>query len=224
MVTSTKLDLSIVVASLAAFLITTALVLSRVSQNADLQATLQVNHYDLGPIATNLMVVLTHYGREVVWGLLVVVTFLLGNKRTKLIAAELAPLFVVGILLGDASKVLINRQRPVDTSIILRVSADTSSSSFPSGHALIVSIGVAFCAARFRHKAVAAVLIVEAALVCYSRVYVGVHYLTDVVGGVFLGIAITLLGAPLVEKYLRAIFEKLLEPIVLVIREGPLNA
>ena len=221
--TNTRLELAIGVAGLAGFLITTVLVLSGASQSTDFQATLQVNQYDLGPIGTSLMVVLTDYGREVVWGLLVVVTFLLGDKRTKLVAVELVLLFVVGIFLGDALKILISRQRPLDSGIILRVPADIGPSSFPSGHALIVSIGAALCAVRFRHKAVAAVLIVEATLVCYSRVYVGVHYATDIVGGVFLGIAIALLGAPLFDKYLRAILEKLLEPIVLVLREGPLN-
>ena len=210
---------------LIGFLITTAFVVSRVSQNGDLQSAIQMNQYYLGSAGTVLMVLLTNYGREVVWGLVVVVLFLVGNRHTKLLAVELALLFVAGIVVGDVAKAVYYRPRPYledPAAIILRVAGDLES-AYPSGHALIVSIGAAFCVARFRHKTVAAVLAFEAALVCYSRVYVGLHYPLDVVGGVFLGVAIALIGSLAIEKYLWRFIEKLVEPLVVVLREGPLN-
>lgn len=184
-----------------------------------------MNQYYLGSAGTVLMVLLTNYGREVVWGLVVVVLFLVGNRHTKLLAVELALLFVAGIVVGDVAKAVYYRPRPYledPAAIILRVAGDLES-AYPSGHALIVSIGAAFCVARFRHKTVAAVLAFEAALVCYSRVYVGLHYPLDVVGGVFLGVAIALIGSLAIEKYLWRFIEKLVEPLVVVLREGPLN-
>ena len=210
---------------LIGFLMTTVLVVSGVSQNGDLQSAMQVNQYYLGSVGTFLMVLLTKYGREVVWGLVVVVMFLVGNRRAKLLAVELALLFLCGIIVGDVAKALYYRPRPYlfdPSAFILRVAGDVDS-SYPSGHALIVSIGAAFCLARFRHKTVGAVLAFEAALVCYSRVYLGVHYPLDVVGGVFLGVAIALIGSLAIEKYLWPVLEKLLEPIIVVLREGPLN-
>ena len=65
----------------------------------------------------------------------------------KLLTIELGVLFAVGIVAGELSKVFIDRLRPFETisGIMTRVSID-SSSSFPSGHALITSIG-----ALFRH-------------------------------------------------------------------------
>ena len=221
----TGLELAAGLTGLIGFFITTAFVVSRVSQNVDLQSAIQVNQYYLGSAGTVLMVLLTNYGREVVWGLVVVVLFLVGNRRTKLVAVELALLFLSGIIIGDVAKSLYYRQRPYlfdPAAISLRVARDIDS-SYPSGHALIVSIGAAFCLARFRHKTVGAVLAFEAALVCYSRVYVGVHYPLDVVGGVFLGIAVALIGSLAIEKYLWPVLEKLLEPIIVVLREGPLN-
>ena len=221
----TGLELAAGLTGLIGFFITTAIVVSRVSQNVDLQSAIQVNQYYLGSAGTVLMVLLTNYGREVVWGLVVVVLFLVGNGRTKLVAVELALLFLSGIIIGDVAKSLYYRPRPYlfdPAAISLRVARDIDS-SYPSGHALIVSIGATFCLARFRHKTVGAVLAFEAAFVCYSRVYVGVHYPLDVVGGVFLGIAVALIGSLAIEKYLWPVLEKLLEPIIVVLREGPLN-
>jgi membrane-associated phospholipid phosphatase len=211
-------------ASLAGFVIVTGLVVSGSSQNIDLQAARMVNSFDLGLLGTSLMVLLTKYGREVVWGLLVIVMFLLGGNRTKLLAMELAVLFVAGIIVGDIAKMLVDRLRPyaVDSSIILRVPPETDS-SYPSGHALIVSIGASFCIARFRRRVLAILLAAEAALVCYSRVYVGVHYPLDVVGGILLGTSIALIGASLVERYLWSILGKLLEPISMILKNGPLD-
>ena len=208
---------------LAGFIIVTAFVASRISQSLDLQAALLVNNYDLGSVGTTLMIWLTEYGREVVWSLLVVVMFLFGDKRTKLLAMELAVLFVAGIVIGDLAKLLVGRARPDPASgIVLRVLAETDP-SYPSGHALIVSIGAAFGLARFRRRILAGLLGLEAALVCYSRVYVGVHYPLDVTGGVLLGIAIALVGGRVVEKYLVRVLGKLLEPISMILREGPLD-
>ncbi len=208
---------------LLGFVIVTALVVSGVSQNADLQAALLVNGYYLGSSGTSLMVLVTSYGREVVWGLLVIVMFLAGSKRTKLLAVELAALFIIGIVIGDFAKILVQRPRPdLANGIVLRVPAEPDP-SYPSGHALIVSIGAAFALAKFRRKTLAALLAVEAGLVCYSRVYVGVHYPLDVVGGVLLGIAIALTGAVAVERVLGQVFEKLLEPIMMVLKTGPLD-
>ncbi len=138
--------------SLFGFIITTVLVVSGVSQNADLGAALLVNHYDLGSVGTSLMVLVTSYGREVVWGLLVIIMFLVGGKRTKLLAVELVALFIIGILVGDLAKMLVQRPRPdLASGIVLRVPAETDP-SYPSGHVLIVSIGAAFAIARFHRK------------------------------------------------------------------------
>ena len=50
-------------------------------------------------------------------------------------------LFLLGALVGDLSKILLPRPRPFPTiPVTLRVPNETDS-SYPSGHALIVSIG-----------------------------------------------------------------------------------
>ena len=207
------------------FVIISVLVASGVSQSADLQAALAVNLYDLGGVGTNIMVLVTQYGREVVWGLLITAMFLFGTKRTKILSIELAGLIVAGILIGEAAKILFDRTRPsLADGIVYRIQVSpTDLLAYPSGHALIVAIGAAFCLARFRRRIPALLLTLEAALVCYSRVYVGVHYPLDVVGGVLLGATIALLGVRVVEKYFSPLIEKLVEPILLVLKQGPLD-
>lgn len=83
----------------------------------------------------------------------------------------------------------IDRERPPlrypDPAPLVHV---PGSSSFPSGHA---TVGFA-CAAVLALVAprLALPLYVLAALVAWSRVYVGVHYPLDVLGGAVLGVAL----------------------------------
>lgn len=196
-------------AGLGLFAIVTLLVFSGRLQTADAAGALLVNGYDLGSLGTILMQLFTNYGRELVWGLLVLVMLLFGNRNTKTMAIELGVLFLIGILVGDVAKILLPRPRPFPTvPLTLRIPNETDS-SYPSGHALIVSIGAAFCLARFQRRIVAGLLTVEAGVVCYSRVYLGVHYPLDVAGGVALGIAIALVGESLLRKFLLPYFTRI---------------
>jgi membrane-associated phospholipid phosphatase len=107
-------------------------------------------------------------------------------------------------------------------TIITRIPTDLDS-SYPSGHALIVSIGAAFSVAKFRRKAVALLFVLEAALVCYARVYVGMHYPLDVVGGIFLGIGIVGVGLFLMERYLGRPMADVASWVTRVLKDGPLK-
>jgi undecaprenyl-diphosphatase len=62
--------------------------------------------------------------------------------------------------------------------------------SFPSGHATVSFACAAVLAAALPRLRVP--LFALAALIAFSRVYVGVHYPSDVVGGAALGILIAI--------------------------------
>lgn len=103
-----------------------------------------------------------------------------------------------GISTG-VTKNLVERVRPDDITHLVQVSGF----SYPSGHSLVSAslyLTIAILAARYVPTTKSRVLLFGLAtavifLVGMSRVYLGVHYATDVVSGVFLGVAWALLLA-----------------------------
>ena len=98
-----------------------------------------------------------------------------------------------GLLLNGVLKLGFNRPRP---SIFLP-SVHAVSSSFPSGHAMssaVVYGTVAYLAARLYRRRWARGVVMTFAfvvivLISFSRMYLGVHYPSDVVAGVLIGLA-----------------------------------
>ena len=196
---------------------------------ADYSAALWINGLDLGAPTSSILVYASLFGREYFWTAVVALMFVLGDKRTKAVAFGLSAVLVVGIFAGEGAKALVMRERPFDyvitsltSEITLRVPYD-STSSFPSGHALIVSIGAFYFFLTFRKKWVAALLTIEAALVCVSRVYVGAHFPLDVVGGVALGAAIAFGGLAFGRRYVKSNVKALARAISSALGDGPLH-
>lgn len=152
------------------------------------------------------------YGREYFWIPIVVLMWVLGgafnNKEAKKGALMLVIVFLLIIIIGLALKTVYYRPRPfLSLSNVLVFVPKDLDSSFPSGHALIVAGGAAI-AAFFLKKRYSLPLIAEAILVSYSRIYVGVHYPTDVLAGVFLGVGIAFIAYTILEdnKYFNRLF------------------
>jgi undecaprenyl-diphosphatase len=146
-----------------------------------------VNQWNPSPIFNIIMISLSLYGRELVWGGLVIVFLLFGNEKQKKNGLILLILFIILLATGVIVKTVDFRLRPYDalSNVRLLVSPEMDS-SFPSGHTLIVVGGAIVSLIRMNRKW-AFLLSVEATLVSFSRVYVGVHYPTDVLGSALLG-------------------------------------
>ena len=144
----------------------------------------------------------------------------LGNGGIFWIAASLALLCIpkyrkaglgmaiallIGVVLCNITlKPLVARIRPYDYQLqhfgktIELLVATPTDFSFPSGHT-IASFEAAV-ALTVRHKKLGAVAMVLAVLIAFSRMYLYVHYPTDVLASVVLGTAIAFLGCLLAEK------------------------
>src|ERR1700730_14331641 len=90
--------------SLVSFVLVATLIFSRTIQAQDSHLAISINQFYLGGGLTQLMVLATNYGREYFWIPVVALMFLFGKRRTKILAMELALLFVVGIVVGEALK------------------------------------------------------------------------------------------------------------------------
>ncbi|HEX6596453.1 MAG TPA: bifunctional DedA family/phosphatase PAP2 family protein [Acidimicrobiales bacterium] len=142
---------------------------------------------------TDAMQVVTDLGGWLSLAVLVVVVGLVARRYT----SSWTPLLVLsvalvgGIVLTDMVKSLVARPRPTLAAVVVR----GEGFAFPSGHAtyaIAVYGGLAYLAAGwFRPWAakVAAwtIAIVVVLLVGFSRVYLGSHWATDVLGGYALG-------------------------------------
>jgi membrane-associated phospholipid phosphatase len=131
--------------------------------------------------------------------------FIFGGKIGKKTAVIAAISMILLMPLVSVIKDVIDRPRPNVSGVeTFPVSADTF--SFPSGHATIVSAGLATVSIMFRGNMKRTILLVglafEAALVCFSRIYVGVHYPLDVVGGILLGVGSSFLLVGLTQSFL----------------------
>jgi undecaprenyl-diphosphatase len=98
-----------------------------------------------------------------------------------------------GIILNNLLKLGFGRPRPQ----IFEWGTYASSSSFPSGHAMssvIVYGTVAYLAARLQRRPASRLLTLGFAavvilLICVSRLYLGVHYPSDIAAGLIIGLA-----------------------------------
>ena len=162
---------------------------------ADSTSFLQINNSH-SQVLNQLMILLTKYGREVFWPVAIILLFVLGGWTGKKTAIVIAISMIVLIPIGTIAKEAVARPRPAIPKSDFLIAAD-SEFGFPSGHALIVSAGATVALLLFnntpRKLAVSLGLVIEAALVCISRVYVGGHYPLDVVGGILLGVGVSLI-------------------------------
>ena len=130
-----------------------------------------------------------------IWPGIVSIVIFLWLKRMRGLALVLATALAVSIsdFLGATLKELIARDRPCHVLSHIKDIANCSNSfSFPSNHA--VNSFTFATIVTLAYKNLTFLLYVSALLIGYSRIYLGVHYPTDVLSGALLGILIGFLG------------------------------
>ena len=176
---------------LSLFVILTICVLSGVTEVID------YNIYNI--LSTNEITFLTAFSNVVtsfassqaIIIITLILIFLLNTNHERIFVI-VNTLISAGIII--LSKNIFLRERPLIGSELL------SSYSFPSGHSLIATTYYGFLIYLLRrskckeeYKVIGTTLLSTLiVLICLSRIFLSVHYVTDVIGGVILGLIILL--------------------------------
>ncbi|WP_045742891.1 MULTISPECIES: phosphatase PAP2 family protein [Actinoplanes] len=142
-----------------------------------------------------------------VWrlGSLGLVGWLWWRHNDRLTAIWVTTTMIAGGLLGVLLKLLIGRHRPE----FLDPVAQAAGLSFPSGHALNNALGAAVfllvLLPTVRERPAARVLLWTAAILiplvtAYSRVLLGVHWTSDVLAGLLVGLAVPAVTVPVFRR------------------------
>ncbi len=146
------------------------------------------------PLLTQIAVELTHLGTgTVVFTIVAVAALFLWNTAHKHSARLLLAAVAGNLLVNNALKLVFSRPRPD----VFPWQTTALSTSFPSGHAMSATVcygTVAYLVARLQKRRWARALTLGGAtvlilLICATRLYLGVHYPSDVIAGILVGLA-----------------------------------
>ncbi|TPJ22781.1 phosphatase PAP2 family protein [Mesorhizobium sp. B2-7-2] len=90
--------------------------------------------------------------------------------------------FLLGLAINQAILLFIHRIRPYDAGVTHLLIAPSADWSFPSDHATAsMAVVAAFALQTLPRRTL--VLFVLAFVICWSRIFIGTHYVSDVIGG-----------------------------------------
>lgn len=206
---------SVTAVALTVVFVALLVVAARPLNPLDERVTRELFEYTVAdPGVTWLLVVWTELLGPWTWRVVVLVlaVWLWRRKRTGA-ALWAATTIVVGGLIGWLLKVIVDRERPVLPDPVAFAPGD----AFPSGHALNVTLGAGIllllampqlsAGGRAAAWAGAVFLIVS---VAYTRVALGVHWVSDVLGGIVLGVALLAVSVAVFES--RRLADDLITP------------
>ncbi len=155
------------------------------------------------PILDNIMIFITSLGNGGMIWIAATIVLLIPKKTRK--AGIMSAVALLGSLIinNNIVKNIVQRPRPFVTFTDLQIIIPTPSEfSFPSGH---TSSSFAAAAVFYRHlpKKLGLPAVILAGLIGFSRLYVGVHYPTDVIAGVLMGILLSYLAEYLVNLFVK---------------------
>ena len=147
-----------------------------------------------------IAVFFAHSGDSWFWGAALIALWFVSNSAwRKWSVVEFVGIFLLAALVMGI-KFLVRRRRPEgEWGGIYR---NTDPHSFPSGHAARAFL-IAAVASVLAPAWLGIILWIWAPLVSLARVAMGVHYVSDVLAGALLGIAVALIGLQIYEPLFR---------------------
>ena len=135
---------------------------------------------------------ITELGSEAFFVLALPFLFWVIDRR---ICTRLLPLFLFSVYLNSFFKTIAAQPRPFEYDPLVRRLTHVGNEGFPSGHTQQTTVWWGFLAASFRRRWLFALTAALVVLVPLSRLYLGVHFPHDIVGGYLIGLALLLVFA-----------------------------
>lgn len=139
----------------------------------------------LGPVADTVIGAGTDLGSVFAIGGIATTLALTGRRRA---ALDVAASGAIGWVAAQAIKPLVGRPRPYQADGLERLVSEPAGASWPSGHVAVAGAMAAAVAPDMSRRAKLGASAL-AGFVGLSRIYVGVHYVSDVVAGLGVGVA-----------------------------------
>ena len=151
-----------------------------------------------------LWVFITHLGDDGILWIAMGILLLFFKKTRPIGFTVLLSLLFDFIMINVTLKGVFSRPRPfvVNEAIVTLISKPSPFRSFPSGHSG-GSFAAMFALYKWVPKKVGIPALVLAALVALSRLYVGVHYPTDILAGCVIGFMCSVWANHVVRMYLK---------------------
>ncbi|MBE7056502.1 MAG: phosphatase PAP2 family protein [Ruminococcaceae bacterium] len=151
------------------------------------------------PILDTIMLVITHLGDAGILWILTGVALLFFKKYRKngliVLFSLLAGLLITNIVLKNA----VARIRPCDLNATVELLIERPHDwSFPSGHT--TSSFAAATALLYTNKKIGVPALILAILIAFSRMYLYVHFPTDILAGIIIGAGCALLMILIFKK------------------------
>ncbi len=155
------------------------------------------------PLLDFLMPIITFAGTQIFWILTCLILYFIGGEKGKETAIICALALFSGYLVSEFLKSFFQVPRPFEVISWVRHLSNTGGYSFPSGHATAAFSGFFILGVKYGRLPIFVSL---AIIVGISRIYMGIHYPSDIVAGALIGIACALISFKIEEKFLS--FEK----------------
>lgn len=147
-----------------------------------------------------ILPIITRLGNEGILWILIAIAFLI-SKKYRTSGVKLAIALLLCLIIGNITlKPLFARTRPFDinTEIELLITKPTDF-SFPSGHTM--SSFAAAIVIYNANKRMGIVAMILAVLIAFSRLYLYVHFPSDIIAGVIIGVINAIIAIKCVDYY-----------------------
>ena len=115
------------------------------------------------------------------------------------VAIEAALASLAALAVNQLILLFVHRLRPYDAGVTNLIVSPSADWSFPSDHATVVfAIAATFALSNERKRTIA--FLIAAFVISWSRVFIGTHYLSDVLGGAIIGIGVAVVVSTLYPK------------------------